>query len=205
MDQETGKAELIDLAAEIVSAYVSNNHVQRAELASLISTVHKALTTAASGTSGEPANPDQRKATAQEIKRSIRPDFLISFEDGKHYKLLRRHLSLRGLTPQAYREKWGLPADYPTSAPNYSKQRSELARALGLGQQRRGLAKVSGPDALKVEAFEEVAESPAGGAARDVVDLAETTPAPADEAPARKPKRAAAPRTKKRTSEPGTA
>jgi predicted transcriptional regulator len=78
-----------------------------------------------------------RKLTKTEIDRSITPDHLISFEDGKPYKTLRRHLTLFGLTPEQYRTKWGLPADYPIVSPNYSETRSQLAKSLGLGQQRR--------------------------------------------------------------------
>jgi predicted transcriptional regulator len=84
-----------------------------------------------------PATSDEPKPTASEIRKSITPDHLISFEDGKRYKTLRRHLTLRGLTPEQYRTKHGLPADYPMTSATYSAQRSELARALGLGQQRR--------------------------------------------------------------------
>ena len=81
------------------------------------------------------------------IKKSITPDFLISLEDGKRYKSLKRHLKGRGLTPEQYREKWGLPRDYPMVAPNYAKQRSELAKAIGLGQLPRNRAAGSGPAA----------------------------------------------------------
>ena len=136
------------------------------------------------------------------IKRSITPDHLVSFEDGKRYKTLRRHLSVRGLTPQTYREKWGLPVDYPMAAPAYSQQRSELARSIGLGQKRGGgLVKVSAEDALKVEAFEEVTESAEGEAGRDDTVLLDVA-AQAEPARAKgKPKRAASPRAKKAKSE----
>lgn len=155
MNQQPDQIRLVALTGEIVSAYVSNNRVQRSDLSGLISDVHQALTTAESKGSGEADKPEQARATAQEIKRSIRPDHLVSFEDGKPYKTLRRHLSIRGLTPQAYREKWGLAADYPMVSANYSKARSELARILGLGQQRRqGLAEVSPQEALKVRSLE---------------------------------------------------
>ena len=135
MEQLTGgKTHLIALAAEIVSAYVSNNHVQSADLPKLLSEVHGAICGASAV--GQPAAATSR-ASAQEIKRSVTADFLISFEDGKPYKTLRRHLTLRGLTPAAYRTKWGLDPDYPMTAQSYSEQRSQLARSLGLGQQRR--------------------------------------------------------------------
>ena len=127
----------IDLAAEIVSAYVANNTVSASDLPALISSVHQALAATAQPTLGEPAIPEQTRAKPAEIKRSITPDHLISFEDGQRYKSLKRHLTKRGLTPAEYRAKWGLPADYPMVAPNYAAQRSELARAMGLGHSRR--------------------------------------------------------------------
>ncbi|MCJ2143997.1 MucR family transcriptional regulator [Methylobacterium sp. E-066] len=128
------KSRFVTLASEIVSAYVSNNHVQSADLPKLLNDIHGAIQgVCAGGTTA--AAPD--KPTAQAIRRSVTPDFLISFEDGKPYKTLRRHLTLRGLTPEAYRAKWGLEPDYPMTAQSYSEQRSQLARSLGLGQQRR--------------------------------------------------------------------
>ena len=129
--QETG-LDYVDLTATIVSAYVTNNSVRPADLNELIASVHQTL----KGLSG-PATPavDQiKKPTPAEIKKSITPEALISFEDGKPYKTLKRHLTLRGLSPEAYREKWGLPVDYPITSANYSAQRAELARALGLGK-----------------------------------------------------------------------
>lgn len=137
MTQRDGdRSRFVTLASEIVSAYVSNNHVQSADLPKLLSDIHGAIQGVHTG-GGAVAAPT--KATTQEIRRSVTPDFLISFEDGKPYKTLRRHLTLRGLTPEAYRAKWGLDADYPMTAQSYSAQRSQLARSLGLGlgQQRR--------------------------------------------------------------------
>ena len=135
-EQDAETARLVTLTADVVSAYVSNNHVQSAELPKLLGEVHEAIRSVS--LSGRPSlETGPPKATPQEIRKSISHDFLVSFEDGKPYKTLRRHLTLRGLTPEAYREKWGLPRDYPMTAPSYSAQRSELARALGLGQQRR--------------------------------------------------------------------
>jgi predicted transcriptional regulator len=150
-------ARLITLAADIVSAYVSNNHVQSAELPKLLSDVHEAIRgVTASGTPAAEAGPP--KATPQEIRRSITPDYLISFEDGKQYKTLRRHLTLRGLTPEQYRAKWGLAPDYPMTSASYSEQRSELARALGLGQQRRkGVAKTAPEETVSAAPPEEAA------------------------------------------------
>ncbi|ACA15560.1 transcriptional regulator, MucR family [Methylobacterium sp. 4-46] len=144
MDGTSDKREsAITLTADVISAYVSNNHVQTGELVRLIREVHSALVGIAEGV--RPAEPPQ-KATAAEIRRSINHDFLISFEDGKPYKTLRRHLTMRGLTPESYRRKWGLPPDYPMTSASYSEQRSQLARTLGLGQQRRrrGQAEAAG-------------------------------------------------------------
>jgi predicted transcriptional regulator len=124
---------IVALASEIVSAYVSNNHVQSADLPKLLNDIHGAIREVCAVGRNTPST----KASAQEIRRSVTPDFLISFEDGKPYKTLRRHLTLRGLSPEAYRAKWGLEADYPMTARSYSEQRSQLARSLGLGQQRR--------------------------------------------------------------------
>lgn len=135
-DSKTDPARIITLVADIVSAYVSNNHVQSAELPKLLSEVHEAIRGVSAG-SAPVVEAGPAKATAQEIRKSISPEFLISFEDGKPYKTLRRHLTLRGLSPEQYRAKWGLGPDYPMTSQSYSEQRSELARALGLGQQRR--------------------------------------------------------------------
>ncbi len=135
-EQDAETARLVTLTADVVSAYVSNNHVQSAELPKLLGEVHEAIRTVSQ--SGRPsAETGPPKATPQEIRKSISHDFLVSFEDGKPYKTLRRHLTLRGLSPEQYRAKWGLPNDYPMTSASYSEQRSELARALGLGQQRR--------------------------------------------------------------------
>ena len=131
----------IELTAEIVAAYVSNNPVPVGSLAELLSSVHAAISGLANRGSSAPEADKIEKATPAQIKKSITPDHLISFEDGKPYKTLRRHLTLRGLSPEAYRAKHGLPADYPMTSASYSAQRSELARSLGLGQQRRGTGK----------------------------------------------------------------
>ena len=127
----------IDLAADIVSAFVSNNKMNVEELPSLISQVHGALENL-----GKPVQQEPEKLTPlMPIKKTITPDYLISLEDGKRYKSLRRHLKGRGLTPEQYRQKWGLPWDYPLVSATYSAQRSELARSLGLGQKRQGATK----------------------------------------------------------------
>jgi MucR family transcriptional regulator, transcriptional regulator of exopolysaccharide biosynthesis len=134
----------VDLAAEIVSAFVSNNAVPSAELPALIANVYSALAKVANGQTEKPA---EAPVPPVPIKKSITPDFLISLEDGRRYKSLKRHLKGRGLTPEQYREKWGLPRDYPMVAPNYAKQRSDLAKALGLGQLRRSRTAGSAPAA----------------------------------------------------------
>ncbi len=123
---------LIELTTEIVGAYVLANSLAASDLPGLIHGVHQALTGA-----GQPEAPPEEadvKATPAQIRKSISPDTLISFEDGKTYKSLKRHLSTRGMTPDDYRAKWGLPKDYPMVAPNYSAQRSALAKTLGLGR-----------------------------------------------------------------------
>jgi predicted transcriptional regulator len=125
----------VDLTADIVAAYVVKNAVQRADLPSLIATVHLALSQAARGATEQ---PQEELRPAVPIKKSITPDFLISLEDGKRYKSLKRHLRTSyNMTPDQYRAKWGLPLDYPMVAPNYAKARSQLAKSMGLGQKRR--------------------------------------------------------------------
>jgi predicted transcriptional regulator len=123
----------MELAADIVSAFVSNNSVPVTELPGLIGNVHAALQNV-----GEPAlkQDDAKPTPAVSVRKSVTPDYLISLEDGKQYKSLKRHLGKLGLTPEAYRERWGLPRDYPMVAPNYAAKRSELAKSMGLGQQR---------------------------------------------------------------------
>jgi predicted transcriptional regulator len=125
----------IELAADIVSAYVSNNSVPAGELPQLISEVYNALLRVGSGVAVAPAEPPK---PAVSIKRSVNNDYIVCLEDGKKFKSLKRHLRTQyGLSPEEYREKWGLPADYPMVAPNYAQARSNLAKQMGLGQQRR--------------------------------------------------------------------
>jgi predicted transcriptional regulator len=126
---------LITQTVDIVSSYVSKNPIPVSDLPRLISSVHTALAGLGGQAVSGPAEVE--KLTTAQMKKSITHDALISFEDGKPYKTLRRHLTLRGLSPEAYRAKWGLPIDYPMTAQAYSEQRSQLARDLGLGQQRR--------------------------------------------------------------------
>lgn len=125
----------IELAADIVSAYVSNNSVPAADLPALISEVYNALLRVGSSVVAAPAEPPK---PAIAVKKSVTTDYIICLEDGKKFKSLKRHLRTQyGLSPEEYREKWGLPPDYPMVAPNYAKARSNLAKQMGLGQQRR--------------------------------------------------------------------
>ncbi|MCJ2005617.1 MucR family transcriptional regulator [Methylobacterium sp. J-092] len=142
----------VELAADLVAAYVSNNNVPVSELPNVIASVHAAFKGLANGPPAEDAGPE--KPTPAQIKKSITPDALISFLDGKRYKTLKRHLTVAGLTMETYRARYGLPSDYPSTAASYSAQRSELARSLGLGQQRRKAA----PKAA--EADETVSDAP---------------------------------------------
>ena len=125
----------VELAAEIVSAYVSNNSVPAGELPALLNDVHAAIVRVASG--AVVAAPEAAKP-AVAPKKSITNDYIICLEDGRKFKSLKRHLRTQyNLSPEQYREKWGLPPDYPMVAPAYAKARSALAKEMGLGQQRR--------------------------------------------------------------------
>jgi predicted transcriptional regulator len=124
----------IELTASIVSAYVSNNSVPSTDLPALIGQVHTALARVSSG-HAEALGDAQRPAIP--VKKSITSDYIICLEDGKKFKSLKRHLRTQyNLTPEQYREKWGLGSDYPMVAPNYAAARSRLAKQMGLGQQR---------------------------------------------------------------------
>ena len=125
----------LELAAEIVSAYVANNSLPQSELPALLRAVHDALNRTAAGKAAEPA---PAVTPPLQIRKSVTPDYIVCLEDGKKFKSLKRHLRTQyNMTPEQYREKWGLPVDYPMVAPNYAKARSELAKEMGLGQQRR--------------------------------------------------------------------
>ncbi len=135
MNDQATNGDLIDLAADIVSAYVSNNTVPASDLPALIADVHRALSTTQMGTR-EP-EPEPLKP-AVNPKKSVFPDYIVCLEDGKKFKSLKRHLRTHyDLSPEEYREKWGLATDYPMVAPNYAAARSALAKKMGLGQQRR--------------------------------------------------------------------
>ncbi|OCC02162.1 MucR family transcriptional regulator [Labrys sp. WJW] len=127
--------KLVDLTVDIVSAYVANNQVSSSSLSELIRSVHGRLSDL---NTGRPIEPVVAATPAVPIKKSVTPDYVICLEDGRKFKSLSRHLrSAYDMTPEQYREKWGLPADYPMVAPNYSAHRSRLAKELGLGQQGR--------------------------------------------------------------------
>ena len=133
------KSEIIEMTADIVSAYVGNNMVGASDLPNLIQSVHRALAGVSAGVEVVEAAP---KEPAVPVKRSITPGFLICLEDGRKFKSLKRHLRTKyNMSPEDYRAKWGLPKDYPMVAPNYAKARSDLAKQMGLGQGGRQAAR----------------------------------------------------------------
>ncbi|MGB8278572.1 MAG: MucR family transcriptional regulator [Methylovirgula sp.] len=135
MSDTMGSNNYIELAADIVSAYVSNNSVPASDLPALINDVHSALLRV---TAGQPVIVAETPKPAVPPKKSITNEFLVCLEDGRKFKSLKRHLRTQyNMSPDEYREKWGLPPDYPMVAPNYAKARSNLAKQMGLGQQRR--------------------------------------------------------------------
>jgi predicted transcriptional regulator len=135
MTDTPGDGNYIELTAEIVSAYVSNNTVPAGDIPALINQVHNALSRV-SGKGGEAASEALKPAVS--LKKSITPEYIVCLEDGKKFKSLKRHLRTQyNMTPEQYREKWGLSSDYPMVAPNYAAARSQLAKQMGLGQQRR--------------------------------------------------------------------
>ena len=135
MNDNTSGGTFIKLTADIVSAYVSNNSVPSVDLPGLINQVHSALSRVSSGHGESPSEPPK---PAVSVKKSISPEFLVCLEDGKRFKSLKRHLRTQyNMTPEQYRDKWGLPPDYPMVAPNYAVARSQLAKKMGLGQQAR--------------------------------------------------------------------
>ena len=135
MSEMSGFDETIELAAEIVSAYVSNNSVPAGDLPTLINEVHAALIRV---TSDSVPPVIEALKPAVPAKKSVTSDFIVCLEDGRKFKSLKRHLRTQyNMSPEAYRDKWGLAPDYPMVAPNYAKARSALAKEMGLGQQRR--------------------------------------------------------------------
>jgi predicted transcriptional regulator len=135
MSERATSPNYIELAADIVSAYVSNNSVPAADVPALLQSIYAALTKTEQGQEQE---PQAELIPAVSVKKSLTPDYIVCLEDGKKFKSLKRHLrTTYDMTPEQYRAKWNLPSDYPMVAPNYAKARSELAKNFGLGQQRR--------------------------------------------------------------------
>jgi len=133
-DNQAADETLLTLTADIVAAHVSNNSVAVNDLPNLIQNVHAALNSISSASSAPEAKPEPKVS----IRSSIKPDFIVCLEDGKKLKMLKRHLMTHyNMTPEQYRQKWGLSADYPMVAPNYAEQRRTLAKSIGLGTKRR--------------------------------------------------------------------
>ncbi|PRD44725.1 MucR family transcriptional regulator [Phyllobacterium phragmitis] len=133
--EEKNTTDLIELTAGLMSAYVSNNSVPAAELPALIAQIHASFSGLATG---EATAPEEKPIPAIAIKKSIAQDYIVCLEDGKKFKSLKRHLMTHyGLTPDEYRAKWNLPADYPMVAPNYAATRSALAKRMGLGRKAK--------------------------------------------------------------------
>ncbi len=133
-DNEGAEDTLLTLTADIVAAHVSNNSVAVNDLPNLIQNVHGALT----GISGASTAPEPKPEPKVSIRSSVKPDYIVCLEDGKRLKMLKRHLMTHyNMTPDQYRQKWGLSADYPMVAPNYAEQRRTLAKSIGLGTKRK--------------------------------------------------------------------
>ena len=134
MSEAQEKNNLLELTTEIVSSHVTNNSVAVQDLPDLIRQVYNAL----SAIDQAPASQSDRPQAAVSIKKSVTPDYIICLEDGRKLKMLKRHLKTAyDMTPEDYRKRWGLPADYPMVAPNYARQRSTLAKKIGLGTKPR--------------------------------------------------------------------
>ena len=137
-DNDVGQDTLITLTADIVAAHVSNNSVAVNDLPQLIQNVHSAL----SGLGGTQAAPESKPEPKAPVRSSVKPDYIVCLEDGKKLKMLKRHLMTHySMTPEQYRQKWGLNADYPMVAPNYAEQRRTLAKSIGLGTKRKRTAR----------------------------------------------------------------
>lgn len=157
--EEQARLDLATLTTGVVAAYVTKNALPPSELPALIASVSAAF----DGLGSAPVPDPEELRPPVSVKRSITPDYLISLEDGRQYKSLKRHLAGRGLTPAQYREKWGLPSTYPMVAPSYSQQRSALAKSLGLGQIRTN-ARAAAPAITDIPA--EKTKSAGGGRKR---------------------------------------
>ena len=131
-EDENGRGETLRMAAQIVAAYVGNNPVPADQMPDVINTVYRSLADIEGGAPRQVAEPAK---PAVSIRRSVTPDYIVCLEDGKKLKMLKRHLrAAYGMTPDEYRAKWNLPADYPMVAPNYAAQRSDFAKRIGLGK-----------------------------------------------------------------------
>lgn len=133
MAEQTKHTDLLALTTEIVSAHLTNNTVPAIEIPALIERVYKSLSNLGTDIP-TPSSTNERPQPAVPIRKSVMPDYIICLEDGKKLKMLKRHLKTAySMTPEQYRERWGLPNDYPMVAPNYAKTRSRLAKDIGLG------------------------------------------------------------------------
>jgi len=163
----------LERTVEIVAAYVANNSIPVAQLPDLISSVHASLNALVNGTSQAGAAEEVEKATPAQIRKSITPDALISFIDGKPYKTLKRHLTGHGLDPYSYCQRYGLPADYPMVAQSYSETRSQLARNSGLGQPAGRVSRTAVGRSTTADAALEASD--AGRSRRKVLGGSKTT------------------------------
>jgi predicted transcriptional regulator len=153
MTDDFSNTDTIELTADVISAYVSNNPVPVSELPSLIAQVHQSL---AGLSNGQATAPLEKLTPAVPIKKSVTPDYIVCLDDGKKFKSLKRHLKTTfGMTPEEYRAKWNLPADYPMVAPAYAAARSELAKKMGLGRKPKAAEPVSGRESRLVAKNEE--------------------------------------------------
>ncbi|HSI40035.1 MAG TPA: MucR family transcriptional regulator [Xanthobacteraceae bacterium] len=169
--------DIVALTADVVAAYVSNNSVATGDLPKLIGDIHAALR----GLGAPAVEPEVKLEPAIAVKKSVTADFIVCLEDGKKFKSLKRHLRTRyGLSPDEYRQKWGLPADYPMVAPNYAASRSALAKTMGLGRLRRGAE----PEPVVV-----AEPAPVAKAKRTPRKAAEPAPVEVEAPPAKKPRK----------------
>ena len=151
MMNENDTNAVAEMATTIVSAYVANNSIPMAELPTLIHSIHQTLGRL-SDTTAVPETRTEELKPAVAVKKSVTEDYIISLEDGRKFKSLKRHLAAEyGMTPEQYRVKWGLPTNYPMVAPAYAKQRSSLAKSLGLGRKPANAAPVAPPSPAAVE------------------------------------------------------
>ena len=159
--------ELRKIVAEVAAAYFSNSHVTPSEIPMVVNQIAQSLSAVGSPPAEAPADAAQQpNLTSAQIRKSITRDALVSFEDNRPYKTLRRHLAVRGLTPEQYRSKWGLPKDYPMVAPSYSEARSQMARTIGLGSRVTAKAPRPEPQAAAPEAPSAPEPQPAAQAAK---------------------------------------